>query len=76
VTKPVTWSPSTREALERIQGRLFCTTTEAGLILRYDRRTLRKGIESGEIPAVRVGATFRIPTAWLRERAGIGTDAA
>ena len=75
MTRPVTWNPSAREALERISGRLFATTTEAGQILRYDRRTLRKGIESGEIPAVRVGACFRIPTAWLREQAGIGTDA-
>jgi hypothetical protein len=30
VTKPVTWSPSAQAALDRLQGKLFCTTTEAG----------------------------------------------
>ena len=75
MTKPVTWSPSAQAALDRLQGKLFCTTTEAGAVLRYDHRTIRKGIEDGTIPFVRVGATFRIPTAWLRAQAGIGADA-
>lgn len=67
MTKPVTWTPSAAVALDRLKDRLFATTTEAAAVLRYDSRA----IESGEIPAVRAGATWRIPTAWLRKQAGL-----
>ena len=76
MTKPVTWAPSARAALARIENRLFATTTEAAAILRYDPRTLLKAIEAGDIPSTRVGATYRIPTAWIKEQAGLGTEAA
>ena len=72
MTAPVTWSPSAEAALKRLEGKLFATVTEAALVLRYDGRTLRRGIASGEVPAVRAGNTYRIPTAWLREQAGLG----
>lgn len=72
MTKPITWSPSARAALERLDGKLFATTTETAAVLRYDARTLRKAIEAGEVPAVRAGSTYRIPTAWLREQARAG----
>jgi excisionase family DNA binding protein len=74
MTRPISWSPSAAAAIERIENKLFATTTEASAILRYDARTLRKAIEAGEIPAVRAGTTYRIPTSWLRERAGMGAD--
>ena len=56
-------------------GRLFASVPEATKILGYDKlgRTVRRGIANGEIPAVRVGATYRIPLAWLREQALLGT---
>lgn len=72
MTKPVTWSPSAQAAMDRLKGKLFATTTEASAVLRYDHRTIRKAIEAGEIPAVRVGSTWRIPTAWIREQARLG----
>jgi excisionase family DNA binding protein len=74
VTKPVTWNPSAQAALDRLKGKLFATTTEAAAVLRYDHRTIRKAIEEGTIPAVRAGSTFRIPTAWIREQAQVGSD--
>jgi len=74
MTKPVTWSLSAETALERIKGRLFATTTETAQILRYDARTLRRAIGAGEIPAVRAGTTFRIPTAWIREQAQVAAQ--
>lgn len=74
MTKPVTWSPSAQAALERLKGKFFATTTETGAVLRYDHRTIRKAIEEGTIPAVRVGSTYRIPTAWIREQARLNTD--
>jgi excisionase family DNA binding protein len=56
-------------------GRLFASVPEATKILGYDKlgRTVRKGIANGEIPAIRVGATYRIPLAWIREQALLGT---
>jgi excisionase family DNA binding protein len=71
---PITWSPSAAEALKRLVGRLFATTTETAAILNHDPRTIRKAIDAGEIPSVRVGATRRVPVAWIREQARIGTD--
>jgi excisionase family DNA binding protein len=40
-------------------------------ILRCDMRTVRRRIEDGTIPAVRIGTTYRIPVRWLREAAGV-----
>ena len=57
-----------------LAGRLFATVPEAAAILRYDVRTVRRGIASGEIPAIRVGATYRIRVSWLREQAGTPPD--
>jgi excisionase family DNA binding protein len=74
MTAPTTWSPSAQAALDRIKDKLFCTTTEAGAVLRYDHRTIRKAIEAGEIPAVRAGATYRIPVSWILEQPGLGAD--
>ncbi len=77
MTAPVTWTPSAQAAMERLEGKLFATTTEAALIIRCDARTLRKAILSGEVPAVQAGNTFRIPVAWLHKqvRAGGGETA-
>ena len=59
---------------ERLAGRLFATVPEAAAILCYDVRTVRRGIAAGDIPAVRVGSTYRIRVAWLREQAGEASD--
>jgi excisionase family DNA binding protein len=72
--EPITWTPSAEEALKRIEGRLFATVTEAAAILRYDARTLRKAIDAGEIPCVRVGATRRVPVSWITEQARLSAD--
>jgi len=76
MTKPVTWSPSATEALQRLKGKLFASTTEASVILGYDKlgRTIRAGIEAGQVPAVKVGATYRIPVQWLRAQARLDGD--
>lgn len=74
MTKPITWSPSAQAALERLKGKLFATTTETGAVLRYDHRTVRAAIEEGQIPAVRVGSTWRVPVAWIMQQAGLSAD--
>lgn len=76
MTKPTTWTPSAQDALDRLRNKLFATTTEAAAVLNYDRRTVVKGIESGEIPSVRVGSTYRVPTKWIFEQAGLTAAAA
>lgn len=67
--EPVTWTPSAGEALKRLEGRLFATTTETAAILHHDPRTIRKAIDAGEIPSIRVGATRRVPVSWITEQA-------
>jgi excisionase family DNA binding protein len=77
MTAPATWRPSAREALDRIKTKLFADTTEAAAILDLDPRTLRAALERGEIPGTRAGNTWRVPVAWLREQARLGSgDAA
>ena len=74
MTAPITWTPSAREALKRLENKLFADTTEAAAILDVDPRTLRAAIERGEIPATRAGANWRVPVAWLREQARLSAD--
>jgi excisionase family DNA binding protein len=57
--------------LEEILDGLFADVPETAAVLRYDARTVRRAIEAGEIPAVRAGERWRVPTAWLREQAGL-----
>ena len=62
--------------LDDLDGRLFASVPEVASLLRRDQRTIRRGIEAGTIPATRAGATWSIPTSWLRERAGVAEPAA
>lgn len=48
---------------------LFYRVPAVSEILDMDGRTIRRGIEAGEIPAVRVGNAIRIPAAWVKEAA-------
>jgi excisionase family DNA binding protein len=52
-------------------GRLFLTVGEFSELYRCDDRTARRGIERGDIPAVRVGSVTRIPVAALLRLAGL-----
>ena len=71
MTAPVTWNRSALAALERLDGKLFATTSECAAVLRYDARTVRSAIEAGEIPHVKYGSTYRIPVSWILEKAGL-----
>lgn len=52
--------------------RLFVNSVEAAEILGIDERTVRRAIAVGDIPGLRVGRAFRVPTAFLRQAAGQG----
>ena len=70
--EPVTWTLSADEALKRLKGRLFATTTEAAHPRLRPGGAMRKAIDAGEIPSVRVGATRRIPVSWITQQARLG----
>jgi excisionase family DNA binding protein len=46
----------------------FLSVPQAAAILNCDERTVRNAAARGEIPATRVGVTWRIPTSWLRRQ--------
>ena len=60
-----------------LDGQLFASVPEVAALLRNDQQTIRDAIKRGDIPAVRTGQRWRVPTAWLRAQAQIGaSDAA
>lgn len=59
-----------------LDGRLFADVPETAAILGRDERTVRKAAAEGEIPATRVGQKWLVPTAWLREQAGLAAPLA
>jgi excisionase family DNA binding protein len=62
--------------LADLDGKLFAEVPEVAELLRNDVRTVRRAIERGEIPAVRAGQRWRVPTSWLRQAAGLETTEA
>lgn len=44
------------------ESRLFLTVKDVAAALHVDPRTARRAIEAGQIPAVQIGAQYRIPT--------------
>jgi excisionase family DNA binding protein len=63
-----------KELAEAIRGKLFMTVPEVADLARIDQRTLRRAIEAGGIPAVRLGNTTRIPTSALLRLAGLSPE--
>lgn len=55
-------------------GRLFATAPETAAVLRCDHRTVLRMLEAGQIPGIKTGRVWRIPTAWLRAQARVGGD--
>jgi excisionase family DNA binding protein len=62
--------------LADLDGKLFAEVPEVAELLRNDVRTVRRAIERGEIPAIRTGQRWRVPTSWLRQAAGLETSEA
>jgi excisionase family DNA binding protein len=48
-----------------IGNRIFTTVPVVAQLLDLDERTVRRGIERGELPGIRVGSSIRIPVAEL-----------
>jgi hypothetical protein len=79
-------SADRKPMLEELRSKIFATVPEIAAVMRTDQRTLRRSIEIGGCPHVRINGTVRIPVpAFLRwsgldlgpedSGAGIGTPA-
>jgi hypothetical protein len=53
------------------EQQLFIDVPAVARILGRDERTVRKAVESGAIPGQKVGARWLVPTAWVRQQAGL-----
>jgi excisionase family DNA binding protein len=81
VTMQTARAETPRAVIKRLRrtGRIYATTSETAKVLGYDRRTIIDGIEAGQIPAIRILTTWRIPVEWIMAQPGIpdgGADAA
>lgn len=56
---------------EAIRGKLFLTVPEVSEYTRVDQRTVRRAVEDGQVPAVRIGNMIRIPTTAFLQMAEI-----
>lgn len=62
-------------SLDDLEGRTFATVSEYAAIMRLDPRTVVSAIKAGDIPAIRNGQQYRIPTAWIKAAASAGSAA-
>ena len=61
---------------DRDEQQLFLDIPEVARIIGRDARTVRRCVESGEIPGQKFGARWSVPTSWVRQQAGIAEPAA
>ena len=47
----------------------FLTVAEVAAVMRVSKMTVYRLVHSGELPAVRVGRSFRVPEQAVQERA-------
>lgn len=65
-----------RLSVEALRGRVFIPVPEAAQVFEVDPRTLRRGIEAGEIPAVKIAGSWRLPVAKLLALASVDDEPA
>jgi excisionase family DNA binding protein len=73
-TKPLQIGFGLDELRAVVGDHLFTTVPVVAKLLDLDERTVRRGIERGELPGFRVGSTIRIPVAELARLAGLEDD--
>jgi hypothetical protein len=52
------------------EQQLFFDIPTVARVLGRDARTVRRCVESGEIPGQKFGARWSVPTSWVRQQAG------
>jgi excisionase family DNA binding protein len=60
--------------IEELRAKLFVTATDVAALMGVDQRTVRRGIEDGAIPAVRLGRIYRIPVPAFLALCGLAED--
>ena len=56
--------------MEQQSAPRFMTVTEVADIMRVSKMTVYRLIHSGEMPAIRVGKSFRVPEAGMADHSG------
>ncbi len=59
-----------RRSPRPLDGRMVATVTDVAAFLEIDPRSVIRGCESGDIPAVKVGRVWRIPVPKLMAMVG------
>jgi hypothetical protein len=57
--------------LSDLAGQVFADVPDVASITGRDERTIRRSIEAGKIPGQKIGSRWVVPTAWLRQQAGV-----
>ncbi|UOZ11737.1 MULTISPECIES: helix-turn-helix domain-containing protein [unclassified Amycolatopsis] len=60
-------SPNKREELPAVGQVQFLTVAEVATLMRVSKMTVYRLVHSGELPAVRVGKSFRVPEKAVHE---------
>ncbi|ATY16069.1 MULTISPECIES: helix-turn-helix domain-containing protein [Actinomycetes] len=60
-------SPNKREDLPAVGQVQFLTVAEVATLMRVSKMTVYRLVHSGELPAVRVGKSFRVPEKAVHE---------
>lgn len=60
--------------LQAYRGRLFLTVADVARVTDTDPRTVRRGIEAGDLPAIRINNTVRIPAAQFWALCGLDPE--
>lgn len=63
--------PDQRTARSRVENDLFIGPADYAALMPCSLNVVYAGLHSGAIPAVRLGQRFRIPSAWVRQQAGL-----
>jgi excisionase family DNA binding protein len=60
-------SPNKKEDLPSVGQVQFLTVAEVATLMRVSKMTVYRLVHSGELPAVRVGKSFRVPETAVHE---------
>jgi excisionase family DNA binding protein len=60
-------SPNKKEDLPAVGQVQFLTVAEVATLMRVSKMTVYRLVHSGELPAVRVGKSFRVPEKTVHE---------
>ena len=63
--------PEREQARARIERDLFVSAPDVAAVIGLSMGLVYAGLRDGTIPSVRLGQRYRIPSAWVRQQAGL-----